>query len=124
MTSTILVNSNPTTLTVQLFTDRVLITITQLPAFGTILTSSITTSQASSKDTYNINILLGRRDDDIIPIFVRQIMEKASIFDGGLKEGRNAIFMIGLKEEGKGREAFVEISNEVLRVYHELMLKY
>lgn len=124
MTSTILVNFNPTTLTVQLFTDRVLITITQLPAFGTILTSSITTSQASSKDTYNINILLGRRDDDIIPIFVRQIMEKASIFDEGLKEGRNAIFMIGLKEEGTGREAFVEISNEVLRVYHELMQKF
>ena len=30
------------------------------------------------------------------------------------------MFMIGLKEEGKRRGAFVEISNEVLRLYHGL----
>ncbi|GMH73732.1 hypothetical protein TrST_g13788 [Triparma strigata] len=110
----------PISITVHLFPDRTLITISQLPAFGTILVSSITHSASSNKSTYNVTVLLGRRDDDILSVYCRQIIEKVSTFDDSVKSGKPIMFMIGLKEEGKRRGAFVEISNEVLRLYHGL----
>ncbi|GMI08884.1 hypothetical protein TrVE_jg2091 [Triparma verrucosa] len=110
----------PISTTVHLFPDRTLITISQLPAFGTILVSSITHSASSNKSTYNVTVLLGRRDDDILSVYCRQIIEKVSTFDDSVKSGKPIMFMIGLKEEGKSRGAFVEISNEVLRLYHGL----
>jgi proteasome assembly chaperone 3 len=59
-----------------LFTDRVLVSVNQLGKIGSVLAANVDVSPANNKKTYNVEIMMGRRDDPLLEIYARQLIEK------------------------------------------------
>lgn len=107
-----------TSVLVQLYSDRILVTLTQVSAFGSVLTASTDVSPHDGRRTYDVEVLLGRRDDPLLCIYCRQLVEKAGLVD---KLGRPVLLTICLKEDGRDSDTFQKVLNETLRMLTELL---
>ncbi|CEG41393.1 Uncharacterized conserved protein [Plasmopara halstedii] len=87
-----IINGLPTDFAVSIFADRVFIAVTQLGTFGTLL-------EAYQKDTISgklqsdIHVRLGRRDDPLLLVYARQLLEHF-----GVPVGLPVLVAIGLKD--------------------------
>ncbi|GMI43414.1 hypothetical protein TrCOL_g120 [Triparma columacea] len=112
-------NSIPTSLTVQLFTDRVLVSVNQLGKIGSVLAANVDVSPANNKKTYNVEIMMGRRDDPLLEIYARQLIEKCCVMDAQIM--RPLMLTISLKEEGRDTESFQAVLNKLLEMISEVI---
>ena len=95
-----------TTLTVNVYTDTILIIINQLNSIGTILTATSSHNLVNSKVTYAVDTVLGRRDDPVVEVMGRQMVEKCGDIEravnGGQGECRTLLLTVSLRKEGRG----------------------
>eukprot|EP00520_Triparma_pacifica_P020011 CAMPEP_0118642338 /NCGR_PEP_ID=MMETSP0785-20121206/5782_1 /TAXON_ID=91992 /ORGANISM="Bolidomonas pacifica, Strain CCMP 1866" /LENGTH=124 /DNA_ID=CAMNT_0006533883 /DNA_START=71 /DNA_END=442 /DNA_ORIENTATION=- len=107
-------NSVPTSLSVQLFSDRIFIGVDQLGKIGTLVAANVDCNPINGNKTYIVEILMGRRDDPLLEIYARQLIEKCSLMDVGVM--RPLLLQISLKEEGRDTESFQETLNKLLEM--------
>lgn len=84
---------------------------------GTILSASHEYSQIDNSHTYNIETLLGNRNDALNSVYARQILERIV----SLGDGINCPpLLLGITLGGKSsQEEFKIIVNEVVMLYQE-----
>lgn len=95
---------------ISVFKNRVFIVVSQINKVGTILSASAD-AKASGDKIYHITTLFGRRDDPLLSIYARQLIEKISIdCDVPL------LLTISLTEAGRNPGVFQAIVNKILEV--------
>jgi len=112
-------SSLPTSLCVQLFPDRIFISITQLGKIGTLLTGTYTENPHADTKYYDTTILLGRRDDPLLNIYTRQLIEKCAGVDP--VKARPVLLAISLHKDGRDTGTFQFLLNEVLQMFTNLL---
>jgi len=126
--------STTTELLVQLFSDRIFIVISQRAGkLGTLLQCKHEHSVIDNSNTYHIETLLGKRDDALSEVYVRQIMERIVKLGGGINNDDSQcppiLLGIALKEATGGEQKaataaesqkmFHFVIDEVLNLYQE-----
>ena len=104
------INGTHTDIVVQVFRDRIFVVVTQLARMGTLLFASQEENSMGEKD-YTVNILMGRRDDPLLTIYARQLVEQI-----GKSSDLPLLLAITLKDEGRDSATFQEVVNLVLRL--------
>lgn len=99
-----------TTIKCASFSDQLFITISQKNKFGTIIRASSYTKADGGK-IFEANVLLGKRDDPLLIIYARQILEKLSPFTN-----KPLVLAICLLEEGRSKACFEGIINQLLEI--------
>lgn len=90
------------------YSDKIMVNISQMDKFGSIISAFSETTGESGK-LYHIQNLLGRRDDPLLNIYARQIIENISeVSDKPL------ILTISLKDEGRSSVVFHGVMNRLL----------
>ena len=108
-----------TEIIIQVFCDRIFIVISQRSGkLGTLLQCTHEHSQIDNSHTYHVETLLGRRDDTVSEVYVRQITERIVKLGGGI-ECPPILLGIALKEESKSKETFHSLTDEVLSLYQQ-----
>lgn len=90
------------------FTDRIFIIITQIDKVGTLL-NAWTEEKADGGKLFLVSTLMGKRDDPLLTIFARQLIEQLSNVTS-----KPLLLGISLKAEGRSREQFQAIINKAL----------
>ena len=90
------------------FTNRILIFITQINKVGTLI-SAWSEPKGDGGKLYQTSTILGKRDDPLLTVFARQLIERISTHSS-----KTLLLGISLKEEGRSREQFQFIINNVL----------
>lgn len=99
-----------TTIMCTSFSDHLFVTISQKDKFGTIIRASSYTKADGGK-IFEANVLLGKRDDPLLIIYARQILEKLSSFTN-----KPLVLAICLLEEGRNKACFEGIINQLLEI--------
>ena len=115
-----LIDNIHTDLLLQLFSDQILIIVTQLSGRpGTILRCTVEDSPMDEKKMFHIDALLGKRDDSLLEVYVRRITERIV----QLSEDRVCppiVLGMALKgDSGKEPASFTKIVDTVLNIYGE-----
>jgi len=63
--------------------------------------------------TYEVSTLLGKRDDPLLDIYARQLIERSA---AGTAEPKPLLLAIALKESGRGVDIFNEVLNTVIEL--------
>jgi hypothetical protein len=111
-------NGLTTEILIQLTVDQVFISITQIGKIGTLLTGNFETMMADNSKQYEVDIVLGRRDDPLMNVYCRQLIEKSLTVD---PLQRPVLLSIALKEEGRDSATFQAVLNETLRLFAGLL---
>lgn len=122
------IQSIQTDIMVQLFSDRIFLSVTQLSGkLGSLLSVSVEDSVIDNSRTYNVSTLLGRRDDATSEVMGRQIAERIAAL-GGNKPGMGGggavcppiLLGFALKKQAEGDPAvFRAIVELLLQTYKE-----
>lgn len=94
------------------YADRTFVIVTQLKKLGNVI---LATSDAvgggmarpSGGRRYSVQVLLGKRDDPLLSLYARQLLEQ-------MKSDKPLLLAICLKEEGRDTGTFQEVINRVL----------
>lgn len=92
------------------FDNRIFVVITQINKFGTFL-NAWAEPKADGGKLYMINTLLGKRDDPLLTIYARQMIERLSVYTA-----KPILLAISLKDEGRSREQFQAILNKFFEI--------
>jgi len=96
------------------YSDYHFVTITQLKKFGTIIHAWADRHlDGSSGVTYEMNVLLGKREDTLLMVYARQIMQRI-----GTSSAKPLILAIALREGEEGRDAdtFAQVLNSLFAI--------
>ena len=95
---------------VQVFSDRVFILVTQMTKMGNLLYASQEENATGGKN-FSVNFLMGRRDDPLLTIYARQLVEQIS-----RARDMPLLLAITLKEEGRDSGTFQEVVSTILKL--------
>jgi proteasome assembly chaperone 3 len=84
--------------------------VTQLRKLGTIMTAEAVDG-LEGRRSYEIHTLLGRRDDALLDVYARQLIEKIA-----LTSAKPLLLTIALAEDGRGVDVFNDVLNTVLQI--------
>lgn len=90
------------------FSDRIFILITQINKVGTLL-NAWAESKADGGKLFLVSTVMGRRDDPLLTIFARQLIEQLSEITS-----KPLLLGISLKPDGRSRDQFQAIINKAL----------
>ncbi|TMW62663.1 hypothetical protein Poli38472_005281 [Pythium oligandrum] len=102
------VNGVPTDFAVTIFSDRVFIVVTQLQTFGTLAYQKGT---INGKFQPEIHVRLGRRDDPLLLVYARQLLEHF-----GVPLGLPIVAALGLKDRSSG--TFEVVMSQVEKLFN------
>eukprot|EP00639_Heterosigma_akashiwo_P005173 CAMPEP_0194569516 /NCGR_PEP_ID=MMETSP0292-20121207/7195_1 /TAXON_ID=39354 /ORGANISM="Heterosigma akashiwo, Strain CCMP2393" /LENGTH=120 /DNA_ID=CAMNT_0039419771 /DNA_START=103 /DNA_END=465 /DNA_ORIENTATION=+ len=99
---------------ISIFDDRVFVLVTQMKKMGTLVSVEAEGAGAGALGLgggsgYSVSVLLGRRDDPLLAVYARQVMERVC---SSLQ--RPLLLGIALKPEGRGTSTFEAIINELI----------
>ena len=92
------------------YTDRHFIVISQMNKFGTVINAWAETKADGGK-TFDMVTLLGRRDDPLLSVYARQLVERISSFSD-----KPLLLAIALQSNGRDTETFQNVLNEITRI--------
>mmetsp|Transcript_39902 Transcript_39902/g.47923 ORF Transcript_39902/g.47923 Transcript_39902/m.47923 type:complete len:144 (-) Transcript_39902:41-472(-) len=118
----LLVNQIHSEIMLQRFSDRTFVLITQIGKVGNLLSCSLETSDIDCSKTYHVSNLLGNREDSLLGVYARAILEKIVDLDKeqqrySLTSTVPLLLGIALKKEGRGTEIFQSIIKQVISMY-------
>ncbi len=104
------------------FSDHHFVVISQVRKFGTLIKAWVDRHGDSSGTTFEMNVLLGKRDDTLLMVYARQIIERISHFSD-----KPLLLAIALQgpvdpdgdgDEGPGRDAdtFSAVLNRLFEI--------
>jgi proteasome assembly chaperone 3 len=106
--STVEVEGITTEISTCFFKDYIFVIITQINKFGTIMKASVQ-NKSDGGVIYNVSTLLGKRDDPLLMIYARQLIERSFFHTN-----KPLILSISLQDEGRGKEHFEAILTRVM----------
>lgn len=89
------------------YADRIFVVITQINKFGTIIQAD-SESKADGEKIYQISTVMGKRDDPLLHIYARQIIERISMHCN-----KPLLLCISLLPECRDTESFQTILNHL-----------
>jgi proteasome assembly chaperone 3 len=92
------------------YDDYIHVIISQKNKYGSILIASFEKSGENNK-TFHIQNLLGRRDDPLINIYARNIIEEIS-----KSSNKPLMLSICLQDEGRGTDIFQDVMNQITKM--------
>ncbi|KAJ1432672.1 hypothetical protein B484DRAFT_447682 [Ochromonadaceae sp. CCMP2298] len=101
----ILVNGVPTDLVITGYYDRVFVIISQLDSVGTILKADAE-KKSDGGFIFEVDTVLGKRDDPLLTIYARQIVERLS-----KTSTKPLLLSISLRDNCRSTECFATILN-------------
>ena len=116
------IQSAPTHLWVQLFADQIVMGCSQLEGgkIGTFIHIDIEETMIDNKTRYHIQTLLGKRDDALLGVYARRILEQiASLRTSRSQLCPPLLLGISLKEQGKDPKVFTAIVDLAVKLYKE-----
>ena len=90
------------------YSDRHFVLITQMKKVGTLI-QAWSDKKSDGNYFYEMVTLLGRRDDPLLNVYARQIIEKISAYSD-----KPLLLGISLVPEGRGKEIFEAVLNNLL----------
>jgi hypothetical protein len=90
------------------YADRHFIVVTQIDKIGTLITGKAIVGIDGAVH-YEVNILFGKRDDQLLQVYCRQIIEK--IYKAG--SSKPVLLAISLLEDGRSVECFQAVLNKL-----------
>ena len=117
------INGFDTVLLVQLFSDRIWLSVSQYGGkIGTLLQCSIDESIIDGSTTFEISTLLGKRDDTLLEVYIRQLAER--ILRLGPKQHSSSSFpsscppiLLGIAIQDRDSNTFHFILQTLLQMY-------
>ena len=100
------------------YTDRHFVIITQLNKFGTLIEAKVENVDIN-KNIYHIQTLLGKRDDPLLTIYARQIIENIATYSNNrnnntsITEVKPLLLSIALDNNCRDSNSFTEILNKL-----------
>ena len=89
------------------YNDRHFVVISQMQKFGTLINAWAETKADGGK-TYDMVTLLGRRDDPLLSVYARQMIEKISAVSD-----KPLLLAIALLPDGRDTVTFQNVLNEI-----------
>lgn len=105
-TACVTIDSSPTHIIVQPFADRIFVLATQLGKMGTLISASVEVTLAGA-ESYNVQVLMGKRDVPELELCARSIMSLIKA-DGCMKP-----LLISLALKRHNMSTIREIINKV-----------
>lgn len=93
------------------YSDRHFVVITQLHKVGTLIQAHTQKSLDGEGKTFSISTLLGRRDDPLLDVYARQIIQQISGYSDN-----PLLLAISLKSDGRTTEIFQDVLNRLLEI--------
>ena len=103
------------------YTDRHFVIITQLNKFGTLIEAKVEKID-SNKNIYYIQSLFGKRDDPLLTIYARQIIENIATYSNNRNNNNNItevkplLLSIALDSNSRDSDSFTEILNKLFEI--------
>jgi len=97
-----------TTVVCTSYVDRHLVVISQLNKFGTVI-HAWSDTKADGGKLYDMVTLLGRRDDPLLNVYARQLIEKIAAHSD-----KPLILAIALAPEGRDTATFQAVLNDIV----------
>jgi hypothetical protein len=104
----LIVGGSTLTIICSTYADRHFIVVTQIDKIGTLVTGKAVAGIDGTVH-YEVNILFGKRDDQLLLVYCRQIVEK--IYKAG--SSKPVLLAISLLEEGHSVECFQAVLNKL-----------
>jgi len=92
--------------------DCHVVTISQMETLGTIISAEVIEGP-DGRRTYEVNTLMGKRDDQLLNVYARQLIERMS--QGGVSS-KPLILTIALSKNGRGVDIFNDVLNAILEM--------
>ena len=93
----------------QIFSDRIFVLVAQMAKVGNLLYATQEDNSRGGKE-YNVNVLMGRRDDPLLVVYARRLIEKMSSIVDPLA------LAITLQDGGRDTQSFQDIIKIILRL--------
>lgn len=90
------------------YADRVMVVVSQLNKMGTVLEAWSEPRSEPGGLLYQTRVLMGKRDDPLLHIYARQIIERLSQYSE-----KPLLLAISLPPETRSAQAFQSILNEL-----------
>ena len=103
------------------YTDRHFVTITQLNKFGTLIEAKVEYID-SNKNIYHIQTLFGKRDDPLLTIYARQIIENIAKYsnnnnnNNSITDVKPLLLSIALDNDSRDSDNFTDILNKLFEI--------
>jgi proteasome assembly chaperone 3 len=91
------------------YADRIFVHITQMGKFGTIM-KAWAEPRSEGGSIYHVSTLMGKRDDPLLQIYARQIIERLSA-----TSSKPLLLALSLKAESRDAGTFQSILNELFQ---------
>ena len=104
------------------YSDRHFVIITQLNKFGTLIEATAENVDFNSNKIYHIQTLFGKRDDPLLAIYARQIIENIATYSGNNENNGTAtgvkplLLSIALNDNSRDSDSFTEILNKLFEI--------
>lgn len=95
------------------YADYHMVVITQLRKFGTVIHAWVDRHSDLSGSTYEMSVLLGKREDTLLMVYARQIIQRISRYSD-----KPLMLAISLREGEEGRDAdtFSAVLNKLFEI--------
>ena len=105
--------SLPTRLTLQKFSSSLYVSINQTGKVGNVLRGYLDSKDdvSARKTFYNVECLLGARDDHLNQVYCRSVIEKVA--SEGIECDDGVVVCVCLREEGKNEDVFRQVMEGV-----------
>jgi proteasome assembly chaperone 3 len=90
------------------YSDRHFVVVSQIKKFGTLI-NAWATERADGTKMYDMQTLLGRRDDPLLNVYARQLIERIAA-----ASNKPLLLAISLCPDGRDTETFQAILNEIV----------
>ncbi len=92
------------------YSDRVFVVITQINKFGTML-SAWAEAKSDGGKLYQVSTLMGKRDDPLLNIYARQIIERMAV-----STDKPLLLSISLHPDGRSAAIFQSVLNRLFEI--------
>jgi proteasome assembly chaperone 3 len=93
------------------YDDYHFVNITQLQKMGTVIRAWSNKLEGLGDTSYEMSTLLGKRDDPLLDVYARQIIEKVSA-----RSNKPLLLGVALKPEGRDAKTFQDILNKLFEI--------
>lgn len=93
------------------YDDYHFVNISQIGKMGTVIRVWSNKLEGVGEASYDMTTLLGKRDDPLLDVYARQIIEKVAVHSN-----RPLILGIALKPEGRDAKTFQDILNKLFEI--------
>eukprot|EP01095_Lingulamoeba_sp_RSL-Kostka_P017065 TRINITY_DN865_c1_g1_i2.p1 TRINITY_DN865_c1_g1~~TRINITY_DN865_c1_g1_i2.p1 ORF type:complete len:147 (-),score=35.21 TRINITY_DN865_c1_g1_i2:172-612(-) len=90
----IIINEVTTDIVISYFTDKIFVVISQNKKLGTMVEAKTERAISGKETSFNINVILGKREDMRVNLTARRLIEKLSVLNGSNDSPANSVSLL------------------------------